>query len=272
MNEKLAALIALLLTDGGISFTKSKSARISLDSLSEELHKEFTRLMNDLFSAKVGRSGIKSRVGSIKIGNALRKYSPTYRTKKCSDKCTKLCCIECKPIPSKGISYPPVKIPKEIMQSNELIKCVFLKYAFSCDGSASLSIQRYKQRWRFQKKISLACKHPVLLKQWSQILNSIGIHNRISMADDKVYIDSRKGIEEFSKKIKFLENVRLSGKGGSKWKGLKKNEILKLYSYLYQIYDSLGAKRFSGGFWSKNFKSKDEIRKFLINNLKTNFR
>jgi len=249
MDKNLAALIGMLLTDGSLTIRKNKSIMICFDSTSETLHKEFSRSLTELYQLKPKRRGIKSVVISKKIGESLLKFTPTYRTKIFPDG-----------------TYPRVEIPKEITNADEKTIQHFLKYVFTCDGSAGLSIQKGKHTkncWYFQKRIQLACKHPKLLTEYSNLLNRLGIHNRISIKQGKLFIESTKGIQKYSQNIKFVNKVKMSGKGNSAWKGLEKNQMLEIYRKLYEISDSLGSKRFQGGYWMSNFNSKNEIIKFL---------
>ena len=254
MNKNTAAIIAFLLTDGSVSFGKKyKNAEIALDSTSEVLHREFARLMRNELGLTAHRSGIKSRAYSFEVANNLVKYTGGYRTKQYTDG-----------------SYPQTKIPDEIKNADENVLLHFLKYAFTCDGSAGLSIQKSKHTkncWFFQKRIQLACKHPALLTDFQELLNKIGIHSRISVEQGKLLIDNRNGIESFCSKIGFIDGVKISGKGNSVWKGLEKNDILRIYEFLYNVSDSLGSKRFDGGFWMKNFQTKEEIIDFMKNDL-----
>jgi hypothetical protein len=248
MNKNLAAIIALLLTDGTVNFQKHNKAEIAIDNTSEILHKEFARLMKNEFGFKTKRNGIKSRIYSIELAKKLVQYTGTYRTKQFQDG-----------------TYPQAKIPEEIKTGSHEIIATFLKYAFTCDGSAGLSVQKAKNRWFFQKRIQLACKHPKLLEDFQELLTILGIHTRVSKYQGKLLIDNRKGIETFCNKIGFLDDVKISGKGHSVWKGLNKNDILRIYQLLYEISDNLGAKRFDGGYWMKNYKTKKQIIDFLRN-------
>lgn len=255
MDKNLAAVIALLLTDGSVSFGKGNKIEIALDSTSEVLHDEFKRLMKETFNLKTSRYKIKSRTWSHEVGAKLVKYTGTYRTKKFKE----------------TNKFPDVHIPNEIKNAEKEIIEHFLKYAFTCDGSAGLSILKAeytKNCWNFQKRIQLACKHPKLLEEYQELLQKLDIHSRISINQGKLLIESRKGIENFCKRIRFIEGVKISGKGNSAWKGLEKNDILKIYQFMYKISDSLGKERFSGGYWMKNFKTRNEIINFLRNNVK----
>ena len=254
MNLNTAAIIAFLLTDGSVSYRKGYNrAEIALDSTSEVLHGEFAKLMKDELGLDTRRSGIKSRAYSFDIANNLVKYTGGYRTKQYADG-----------------TYPQTKIPDEIKNADRGIISHFLKYAFTCDGSAGLSIQKSehtKNCWFFQKRIQLACKHPALLAGFQELLKKLKIHSRVSVNQGKLLIDGREGIEGFCKKIGFIDGVKISGKGNSVWKGLEKNDILRIYKFLYEVSDSLGSKRFDGGFWMKQFQTRQQIIDFLRNDL-----
>jgi hypothetical protein len=248
MNLNLVKIFACLLTDGGISVKKGKPRVITFYNKSEKLREEFANAMKKVFNLKVHDDGFSCRVESIKVVKELLRYSPSFRKKKFKDG-----------------SFPPVTIPKEIMRGNKKVIQEFLRYAFSCDGSVHLSIRRSakKNRWYFQKRIQLKCSHPSLLSQFHELLLKIGISARKEENQRRIIIDSKENILKFIKFVGFVEGVKVSGKGGSKWKGLEKNDILKVFLLLYEISDSLGAQRFKGGFWNRNFKDKDEIVAFL---------
>lgn len=251
MNKDLAATIGLLLTDGSVSFGKRNKIEIALDNTSEVLHEEFKRLMKN-FGLKTSRYKIKSRAFSHEIGTMLVQYTGSYRTK----------------IYKETNKFPETHLPLELKSADNEIIRHFLKYAFTCDGSAGLSLQKgvhTKGCWYFQKRIQLACKHPGLLREYQELLQTIAIHSRIAIKQGKLMIESREGIEKFCKEIGFLDGVKVCGKGNSVWKGLEKNDILKIYQFLYKISDSLGKERFFGGYWMKNFKTKEEIIDFLRN-------
>ena len=250
MDKDLAAIIALLLTDGSLTLRTQNRIEIALDSTSETLHQEFSRLMKTKFGLNSSRYKIKSRAFSYAVGTELLNYTGTYRTKFFKE----------------TNKFPDTHIPEEIKHGDAKLIQHFLKYAFTCDGSAGLSIQKgqhTKNCWFFQKRIQLACKHPTLLEEYKKILEKIGIHSRVSISQGKLFIENREGIESFYERLKFLDGVVMCGKGNSVWKGMEKNEMLKTYKFLYKISDSLKNQRFYGGYWMKNFKTKEQIVDFL---------
>jgi hypothetical protein len=249
-NKSVARVLACLLTDGGVTFRSGNRGVIHFTNKSEKLRKEFSEACKDVFGVTPKDDGIECRIFSFELAqNLVQTYATSFRKKKLTeeDKLELLTAI----------------IPHEIMNSDEETIKEFLRYAFSCDGSVSLSVRRTRNRWYFQKKIQLKCSLPNLLSQYQTLLQKLGIYSRKEERYQRLIIDSRQGITEFINLIGFVDGVKISGKGGSEWKNLEKNQLLKIFIYLYEIYDSLGAQRFLGGFWNKKFKSKEEIISFL---------
>ncbi len=249
MELERAKIIACLLTDGSVfSVYKGKPGVIAFYNRSNALRKDFAKAIKNVFGLTIHDDGFSCKVHSINAVKELLKHSNSYRKKKFENG-----------------EFPTTTIPVEIMNGDENTIREFLKYAFSCDGSAQLSVLRppKRNRWNFQKRVQFACSHPVLLSQFHELLLKIGINSRKETKEKRLTIDSRENLLKFVNLVGFVDGVKISGKGGSKWKGLEKNDILKIFLFLYKISDSLGAKRFEGGFWKKNFQDNNQIIEFL---------
>lgn len=250
IKKSVARVLACLLTDGGVTFRSRRNNTqgvVFFVNKSPAMRELFSEACEEVFRVTPHDDGIECRIFSDKLAHKLTKnFSTTFRKKT-----------------FKNGTFPSVSIPKGIMEADEKTIKEFLKFAFSCDGSAHLSILWQKNRWFFQKRIQLKCTHPVLRKQFHELLLKIGIEARKEDKENRIIIDSTKNLLKFIQKVGFVDGVRISGKGGSVWKGLEKNEMLKIFLFLFEIHQSLGAKRFQGGFWMKNFKNKNDIIKFL---------
>ncbi len=203
-----ARLFAFLLTDGGVTVRNFNRGIIFFHNRSERLRYDFAESIAMTFGLRTSDDGFTCRAFSFEATKRLLQYSQTFRKKPYAHGTTKV--------------YPEVRILKEIMEADEEILREFMRYAFSCDGSVHLSIRRSKNQWRFQKRVQLKCSHPILLNQYHQLLMRLNISSRIERADKRLIIDSREGLMRFADLIGFVDGVKISGKGGSKWRGLEK--------------------------------------------------
>ena len=146
-------------------------------------------------------------------------FSPTYRTRPCIT----YLCKYCKP----KNGYPPVIIPKFIISGSKQIKRVFLQVVFSTDGCIEFYKNKYKKGNKeiIQRRISLSSYNPYLLKQFNEILTSLGF--KTSITKNEIRIAGLKQILKFQKEIGFLDGVKISSKS-RKWKDYDKNKLLNI--------------------------------------------
>lgn len=253
---KLAGLVGLLLTDGGVSCVSGKW-RVHYTSKSKVLINEFKNLMRDLYQKNVCP---EKRFGAItvrcwidgNIRNELLSLSPTYRTTMCNHFpiCPKIKgknykpCKECLP----KDNYPQAKIPKFISQNKSFAR-EFLKYAITADGSVVFYIGKAKYGFRFDRYIILCCKHSFLCKQYFRLFRNLGFKPKISKKG--IVLRRKINLLKFSKEIGFVKGVEILQ--NKLWNGFDKSTLLRLSVYSFLLKPSeLG-------------DTKDKIYKKLLN-------
>jgi hypothetical protein len=179
-NDNQAKIIALLLTDGGITkthFDRPGSWRLHYTGSEQLLLDEFKNSIVSLFGPQQFWEAKPKRATSIYINNSeiaeyFLHFSPTFRKKQCysNPRCPKLkglpfgACTTCAPIVFKDIEYPPVNIPEFADQPTAsdtptrrgLVK-IFLQYYFSAEGTVS-------------DRIQISQRHPTMLTQIQHLL------------------------------------------------------------------------------------------------------
>lgn len=262
-NINLSKLLGLLLTDGSVKH-ESRTYRIVYAGSSEELHKEFKKLVQKLFQIETfyerrDTKGIKiTTYSSVNAGKFLVKTCNTFRTKACETfpVCGKfrnrnMACINCKPKTIGGIQYPSVNTKiLENLSKGKLLE-VF-KLMFSADGGVVLGVKWHKKlkRWEFTRRIVLKCSHPELRKKYRKLLQKTDIETK--EWDSSIAIDTKHDIEKFSKTIGFVDGVEASRKS-LYWYGFEKNSVLEKLLKTYN---------FDQKFW-KGFTRKEDIINFL---------
>lgn len=212
----MARLIGLLLTDGGVCQI-AKRWRIHFTSNSEPFVEEFETLIKKLFNLRMVKeyrnSAWKVQAWiSRKTRDELLKYSPTYRTLNIDGKETK------------------AKIPNFIKQDTKLAN-EFLKYAFTADGSVRLNVGKARYGYRFDRTITIFCKHTTLRKQYFNLLKRLGY--KPTMLSDGALLRRRENLIKFTKEIGFVKNVRISGNGP--WNGITKANFLRFAANSYNL-------------------------------------
>jgi hypothetical protein len=219
LSDELVSLIALLYTDGGISKHRLSSWRIFFGNSSKKGIELFKKCLVNVFKISPDRVKARKRqerhyfavLTSKEIGNFLIKSFGHFRTLKFSNG-----------------EYPMVSIPV-----SKLITCgkvgIFLKTVFSMDGGVKFYIGKSKRnhtRW-LERNIFLACYHPVLRRQYQNLLKSLEIES-INIESDKVIkIRRRENLEKFAHKVGFVEGIKTT-RHSKFWIGIEKNEVLKL--------------------------------------------
>ncbi|MBI3283065.1 LAGLIDADG family homing endonuclease [Candidatus Curtissbacteria bacterium] len=221
MDPNEATLLGILYTDGCLSPKGKNGWRFYLGNTSWQIIKVFKDSLTSLFnlpeyrvriSEKIvnGKPFYKAVVDSKEIGQILTNKYGTFRTLRYSSKIN-------------GQLYPPASLPYELQ--NPTIICHFLKVAFSCDGGINLYVARNKYTWLI-RNVYLACKHPVLIKQYKNLLKKIGIESKILWQDDLIRIQCKKNLEIFAKKVGFMEGVKIT-QHSAYWQGIEKQKVLQ---------------------------------------------
>lgn len=169
----LAQLVGILLTDGGVSKISKNLYEIYITNNSETLLQLFKDCISKIFGQQKfyeykSKTVNKVKITSKEIADFLFNLSLSYRTRpcdtypKCSRMKNKISCKLC--LPDNG--YPPVKIPDFILNNNDELKREFLKVVFSAEGCVEFyeNKYRYKNKTGLQRRVSLSCYNPRLLK------------------------------------------------------------------------------------------------------------
>jgi len=246
-QEDYARLVGILLTDGCVS-PKANSWRIIVSNNSVSIVDAFEEAIQRCFGKSVRRfMRGKLKVGildSKEVGQLLVDRARTFRTEACQagQGCPFLRggnkpCRSCEPITFDSVQYPPASVPD--FESDAEVSA-FLQAAFSCDGGVNLYVaRRGSTRWLI-RNVYLACKHPVLIHQYSVLLSKLGIKSRVLLKDWRVLIQGKIPIGRFATVVGFLPGSVI-GANSPYWCGRTKSEILALLLESYgkprMIYD-----------------------------------
>lgn len=223
-SDELVTLIALLYTDGGISKHRMNSWRIFFANTSIRAIEIFRDCLVKIFGIAANRVKVRktfsryyfATLTSKEIGSYLVNRFGGFRTLKYQNG-----------------TYPSVNIPTtEIIKSGRAQ--VFLRTVFSMDGGVKFYTAKSKNgtQW-LERCITLACHHPKLRRQYTELLKAVGV-NAINIYSDKVIkIRRRENFEKFIRKISFLPGIKTT-RHSKFWVGVEKNKVLRMMvdSYL----------------------------------------
>jgi hypothetical protein len=246
-QEAYARLIGILYTDGCVS-PKGTSWRIIVSNNSSVVLDCFEECIRSCFGKSVRRFlrgqlhvGI---VDSKELGQLLVERHGTFRTEGCrvNQGCPFLRgrrkpCSRCEPVAFDGIHYPPASL---LEFETEAGISTFLQAAFSCDGGVNLYVARRRQtRWLI-RNVYLACKHPILIQQYANLLVRLGIQARVLLQDWRILVQGQVQLVRFADRIGFLPGT-LIGANSPFWCGRCKSEVLCMLLESYgnprSIYD-----------------------------------
>lgn len=212
----LPSLLGLLYTDGCVS-AKGKSWRLYFAVKSYKLVCVFEECVYNVFNVDRGKVRVgktkdglwKAIVDSKEIGNYLTKNFGCFRTARFKDG-----------------SLPGTRLPITYLKECNGVR-EFLSSAFSCDGGVSFyPVYRSGRfggtKW-FNRNVFLACMHPVLLSDYSFLLDSLGIKG--SVLSDRIKISSRDGMSNFQREVNFIKGVEATNHS-KLWRGLDKSTLL----------------------------------------------
>jgi hypothetical protein len=243
VNAYLCSLIALLISDGGITPQSKTSWKIFFGNNSSVLCKLFRNCMNTLFGITPG-SHIKPngytylRKGSKQIGSSLLELTNSFRTLSCTKppSCGKIrnqrqSCLICNPIELNGFRYPRIYFPKEIETDTTLTR-KFLRIVFSCDGGVSFyTAHRNHQTWMI-RKVFVDSEHPSVNNYYQKLLGTLGFE--VKNYESQIRLQTREMMQRFQKEIGFIKGVRV-GNDSKFWRGKTKNfvlnELLRSYKF-----------------------------------------
>lgn len=235
MDSNEATLLGILYTDGCLSPKGKNGWRFYLGNTSWQIIEAFKQSLIKLFnlpdrririSQKIvnGKPFYKAVMDDMRIGGLLTREYGTFRTLRYSSEIN-------------GSVYPSASLPDRLQDHSTI--CQFLKVAFSCDGGVNLYVARNKYIWLI-RNVYLACKHPVLIKQYCNLLKKIGITGKILQEDNLIRIQGRKDLKIFANKVGFMQGVQIT-QHSAYWEGFEKEKVLQLLIASYgnpkAIYD-----------------------------------
>lgn len=234
---KRAILQALLFTDGSVMPERHRAA---FASASPVLIKRFIDLVRDVYGYRISKGYIQRgcstnlpvtavQFPSKEIVGDLLSDTPGYRTD-----------------PLKDGSYPKARIPKGWYALTDAQLGSVLRSAFDADGACSLRISESSKKkcFELEREVLLACWHPVLRKQYAELVNRLGV--KATMHKDRVCITGEDDFRKFRETIGFSHGVLISSKS-KWWQGIEKRKLLDLvlhtYTFPYGHLQRFGAKR-----------------------------
>ena len=214
---------ALLFTDGSVMPPRH---RVGFSNTSPVLIRRFVRLVKEVYGYTISKGyfqpGKSSRLPvtaiqfpSKEIVNDLLSDAPGYRTD-----------------PFKDGSYPDARLPVSWFALPEDQLAEVLQCAFDADGGCSLRVSRSakKQCFELERQVFLTCWHPVLRKQYAELVNKLGISAHVYR--DRVSITGENNFRKFADNIGFSPGVMVSYKS-PRWQGIEKRRLLQLILHTY---------------------------------------
>jgi hypothetical protein len=228
MNQAEATLIGLLYTDGCLS-PKGKSAwRFRFSNKSKRLVAIFRDCMMRCFALPLSRVRLSTTkdglycatVDSKDAGDAFTRKYGTFRTLRYENE-----------------ELTNARLPVQALLRSQVV-ADFLRAAFSADGGVNLyAARRYgargETRWLI-RGVYLACVHPVLRRQYGELLSALGIRARNVAQDGKVKIETEKDIRMFYQKVGFIEGVHITHTSKF-WPKIEKQKLLKRLIESYKV-------------------------------------
>jgi hypothetical protein len=220
-NHFQKLLSIFLLTDGYMK----KGGGIMLINTDHVLQRYFLTLIKEAYglSPTVNsfmKKGKETIVHSVFVYSDLLKNSPSYST------CPRCCSLE------KYIQKPQPSLDFLEDENIELLKeCIRL--AMSTDGTVNVDFPHRS----IYPKLELSCAHPILVNQWKQIFEKIGIKSYLIKSNvtwSKIRglgIKELKSIRRFAEMGGFIKGVKITGKS-KYFKGVTKNKLLNLIIFM----------------------------------------
>lgn len=197
-------LIAMLLTDGSVSFSGENGREIIFRNKDEKLLENFENILRKLNikpqKRRFFRRAFQSKVGNKSLAEFLLNQCNTFRTLACNSVpiCAKLRgnperqpCNVCMPLIHNEEQFPTIHVPKFIKNNIELSR-KFLRVVTSTEGCVNFS----KKMW-ITRKIRIGCKHPQFRKDIQELISKFGIKSRVHGIE--IIIGCKEDIEKFRK-------------------------------------------------------------------------
>lgn len=245
-------LLLMLFSDGYVG-----KNRICFTSTDQVLIEEFRKCCRGLFNKepkiyRLERKAKEARLYSSRITKELLELARTFRTKPCSHfpQCKEArsdgsCGIH-KTMEFDGVKYPVLKPPENLDKED-------LKLLFSMEGGVAIYPRISKKDYlNVERKIFLACQHPILRSKYISILSKLGLEFMYDKRNRSIAIRDEKSIIKFKEEIGFVKGVKVS-LSSSHWYGTEKNRLLDL---------AIWVSKQPKGYW-KQFETKEQILNHL---------
>ena len=215
-SPERAMLQALLVTDGSVT---RKGYQISFANTSKELISKFCDLVYEVYGFSIPKK-------RIYVGRGTRQkiYIVQFRSKEiCGDL-----------IEDMDYSTKRSFIPEYWSRLKDRDISAVLRNLFDADGGCSVRVVwlRKKNCFEIKREVFLACKNPLVRKQYRELLLRFEI--KTGDSSEKVTITSKEGLSRFKKHVNFSKRV-LIGYDSKHWQGLEKRKLLDLALKSYSI-------------------------------------
>jgi transcriptional regulator with XRE-family HTH domain len=244
-SEKILPLLAsLLFTDGCLCQTL-KTFEISYYGYDETLHKIFADLVWSYF--KIRPSSYMIRCGKVLRTKYIDKnfikkmleLSPTYKTKPAPKQNWTEFMDEPNKPSLKFLDKSDIQVTKEV-----------IRLAMCADGCISVS----KRDNKIFFTLILACSHPLLVKEWLNLFNLVGIKSNIVGGSSRTKIGGVKGVEDCLSKFNefggFIPGVKVCVRK-SPLCGIEKQKILSTAVKLLKEQNSINTLQINFGEFKK---------------------
>jgi len=177
------------------------------------LHRDFSKLMKEVYNADTKTRGKVTYVFSTEIADDLRAYSLKRKI--------------------------PENVLDKLLESPQLTRDILRIFA-DTEGSVTISVRRAPRNYTVvDRRVVISCTNPIVRSQLIVLLNSLGIE--AGDRKDTIQIMEESSLREFALQVSFSPGVRVVRKkaGHGVWYMHEKSTLLRL---LIRVYDEQKAK------------------------------
>ncbi len=231
----LLMLVPFLLSDGGMSPKGKAGWLIYFRNNDKNLVDYFVGFLEKVATNKIqikkrADNSYMVRVNDKALGNELEKVCFSFRTRPCIEypycpgvrngrTCNK----------AEENGYHKIIFPKEFY-NDDILRKLFLKIYFSCDGGVSITSSKGKYPF-LVRKVFVSVKNPSLVNNIRDLLVGAGF---VPMAyQGQIRLTTKGDIERFNKEIGFVDGTLVGG-NSIKFRGYEKNQLLRMLIESYQ--------------------------------------
>ncbi len=230
-EEALSRFLGYLFSDASFKTKKSGQYEVTIECADKSIVEDFANICKELLQREIGKIHSRKRsefwretyTFTCKINKVFAKklieLSPTYRTK---------------PYKPYSREFPEIKIPKLIFNNSGNLRN-FLQALTNSEGSVHFNVSKNRNWYIITRYVKIACSHPTLLFNVSEMLKSLKIRNRLhpKTVPLSVLIQGKDSMIKFRDNIGFMNGVRVGNSG--KWKGEEKRKVLEAAIKTFEI-------------------------------------